>query len=138
MSTVRKNGKAFDSGDVVVVMLGAEVEEVSEISYSTKQEHQVNHALANDAKSWSAGKISHTASMTISMVDAAAIEKAAGGNLLTIKPFDINVTFTNEYNDIVNDTITAKFQKQGREINGDMGLVYQYDLFVLNISYNNV
>ena len=136
MSTVIKNKKAYDSGDVNVFINGIPVN-VTEISYESEQEHQVNHTLRNDASSWSMGKKTHTATIGLMMEDAVVLEDAADGDLLKVKPFDINVTYVNEYNKIVNDTITAKFMKQGREVSGDMGLQKQYDLFVLSIKYNN-
>ncbi|WP_136464940.1 hypothetical protein [Flagellimonas onchidii] len=136
MANVIKNKKAYDSGDVDVFINGVPID-IMEITYDTEQEHQLNHTLKNDATSWSQGKKTHTASVTLMMHDAVALEYAAGGDLLSIKPFDINVSFVNDYNEIVNDTITAKFMKQGREVTGDMGLNKQYDLFVLDIKYNN-
>lgn len=136
MPTVIRNSKAYDSGDVDVTINGIPLD-VTEISYNTEQEHQLNHTLPNKATSWSMGKITHEATMTVMMHDIAPIERAAGGSLLSIKPFDINVTFINEYNVPVNDTIIAKFQNQGREVTGDMGLNKQYTLFVLDIIPNN-
>lgn len=136
MGNVIKNKKAYDSGDVDVFINGEPVD-VMEITYDTDQEHQLNHTLKNDASSWSWGKKTHTASITLMMHDAVTLEKSANGDLLSVKPFDINVSFVNEYSDIINDTITCKFAKQGREVTGDMGLNKQYDLFVLGIEYNN-
>lgn len=136
MASVIKNKKAYDSGDVNVFINGIPIN-VTEISYETEQEHQVNHTLHNDASSWSRGKKTHTGSIGLMMEDAVVLEDAANGDLIGIQPFDINVTYTNEFNKIVNDTITAKFMKQGREVTGDMGLQKQYDLFVLDIKYNN-
>jgi hypothetical protein len=139
MSLIKRNGKAYDSGDVTIAMFGSISYEVTEMSYNTEQEHQKNYALgSNKAASWSAGKIDHTATMTLRLASASAIEKAAGGDLLKIKPFDINVTFINENNDIINDTITAKFMNQGRDVSGDMDLKKQFNLFVLDIDHNNV
>ncbi|WP_027391782.1 hypothetical protein [Aquimarina latercula] len=136
MANVIKNNKAYDSGDVDV-FIGTEAIDVVEISYDSEQEHQLNHTLKNDASSWSRGKKTHTASITLMMHDAVLLERAADGDLLKVKPFDISITFANEYNEVVNDTITCKFMKQGREVTGDMGLNKQYDLFVLGIQYNN-
>lgn len=136
MANVIKDKKAYDSGDVDV-FIGGEPIDIKEITYETEQEHQLNHTLKNSATSWSMGKKTHTASITLMMEDAVVLEKAAGGDLLAIKPFDINVSFVNDYNEVINDTITAKFMKQGREVTGDMGLNKQYDLFVLDIKYNN-
>lgn len=138
MSTIRKNGKQYDSGDVEVAIMGILEEEVLDITYDTNQEHQLNHSLRNKATSWSMGKISPQASITLYMTAASKLEKAAGGSLLNIKPFYINVSFVNEFNDIVNDTLLVKFQSQGRTVNGQMGLSQQYQLFAMDIDYNNV
>ncbi len=137
MAQIITNKKAYDSADVDVFINGIPIN-VKEITYESEQEHQVNHTLKPDATSWSRGKKTHTASITLMMEDAIQLEDAAGGNLLDIKPFAINVTYVNEYNKVVNDTIIAKFQKTGREVTGDMGLNKQYDLFVLGIEYNNL
>jgi hypothetical protein len=138
MSRIIKNGKAYDGGDVKIAMFGSLNYEVTEISYDTEQEHQMNHSLgSNKGSSWSMGKIENNGSMTIRLASSSAIEKAVGGDILKIKPFDINVTFLNEYNDIINDTVTAKFTKQGRNVDGGMDVKMQYPLFVLDVDYNN-
>ena len=67
-----------------------------------------------------------------------SLENACNGDLLNIKPFPINVTLVDGYNQIVNDTILAKFQSQGRTVNTEMGLSKQYELFVLEVTYNRV
>jgi len=136
MATIRKNGKAYDSGDVQIVFDGEIIDEVKEISYSTEQEHQLNHSLANKATSWSMGKITNKATITLYMPAIVALEKKAGGDLLKKSPFDIQVTYVSEDNDIVNDKITAKFQSQGRDVTGEMGLSKQFELFVLDIAYH--
>jgi len=138
MPVINRNGKAYDSGDVVVTMFGRNDYEITEISYSTEQEHQPNHSLgSNDSTSYSMGKKTNSATITFRLASMSIIEKAAGGNILRIKPFTINVTILNEDNDIINDTIVAKFQSQGRDISGDMDLKKQCTLFVLSINFNN-
>ena len=134
MTRVIKNNKGYDSGDVEVFING-QLTSVSQIEYSTEQEHQLNYSLANEPTSWSRGKKSYSATITMLMEDVVDLERAAKGDLLAVKPFDINVSYVNEFNDLVNDTITAKFKNQGREVTGDMGLNKQYELFVLDIKY---
>jgi hypothetical protein len=135
---IRRDGKAYDGADATITALGNVWEEVVSIEYNTTMEHQKNYTLGmNDASSWSMGKKDHTGSITMMMNQAVQIENACKGDLLRIKPFTINVTFVNEYNQIVNDTVQAKFQSQGREVNTEMGLNKQYELFVLGVEYNN-
>lgn len=139
MGLIKKNGRAFDSGDVTVTMFGRTDYEVTEITYNTEQEHQPNHSLgSNKQTSFSMGKVSNTGTITMRLASAAAIEKASGGDLLRVKPFPINVSYVNDDNDIVNDTILAKFQSQGRDVGGDMDLKKQYTLFIIDVDYNNV
>lgn len=136
MSTIIRNSKAYDSGDVDVSVNGIPLD-VVEITYDTEQAHQLNYTLKNDATSWSQGQKTPSCTMTVMMHDITPLEQSAGGDLLAIRPFDINVTFINEFNVPVNDTIVAKFQNQGRDVTGDMGLNKQYTLFVLGIKFNN-
>jgi hypothetical protein len=139
MSTILRNGKAYDSGDVVIAMFSSLSYEVLSIEYNTEQEHQRNHSLgSNEGTSYSMGKIDHNGSITLRLASGSNIEKAANGNLLRIKPFDINVTIVNDDNDIINDTLTVKFQDQGRTIDGEMDITKQHTLFVLGVKYNNV
>lgn len=136
---VRKNGKTFDSGDATIFIDGIPFPEVAEITYSTNQEHQVNYSLANKATSWSRGKVEHTGTIKIYMSGVVALERKAPGRILAnLKPFDINVTYVNEDNIIVNDKITCKFKGQGREVSGEMGLAQSFELLILDIKYQNI
>ena len=137
MSRINRNGKAYDSADVFVQINGVPIE-VKTLEYSNEQEHQLNHTLGQKATSWSRGKITPSASMTLMMADVAPLELASGGDLLSIKPFTITVEFVNEYNLVVVDKIIAKFKTEGRNVTGDMGLENQYDLFALDVQLNIV
>lgn len=131
MSRINRNGKAYDSADVRVQINGMPIE-VKSISYGNEQEHQLNYGLGSYATSWSMGKITPSASMTVAMHHITPLERVSGG-LLKIKPFTITVEFVNEYNEIIVDKIIAKFKNEGREVTGDMGLEKQYELFALSV-----
>ncbi|MGP1479318.1 MAG: hypothetical protein ACTTJI_06495 [Capnocytophaga sp.] len=131
MADINRNGKAYDSADVRVQINGIPIN-VSSISYGNAQEHQLNHTLGAKATSFSMGKITPSASMTVPMHEIAPLERVSGG-LLKIKPFTITVEFVNEFNEIVVDKIIAKFKDEGRNITGNMGLEKQYDLFALSV-----
>lgn len=128
---INRNGKAYDSADVKVQINGLPIE-VKSISYGNEQEHQLNYGLNPHPTSWSMGKITPSASMTVAMHNITPLERVSGG-LLKIKPFTITVEFVNEYNEIIVDKIIAKFKNEGREVTGDMGLEKQYDLFALSV-----
>jgi hypothetical protein len=139
MSIIRKNGKAYSAGDVHVSIFGSIDYEITEISYSKKQAHTANYSLGSkDPTSYSAGNNTYEASMTMRLKSIAMLEKAAGGDLLRIKPFDINVTFTDDENQMINDTLTVKFADTGRNIGSDDDMKQQFTLFCLDIKYNNM
>lgn len=135
MSEAIRNNKAYDSADVKVQINGVPIE-VKSITYGNEQEHQLNHTLGSEATSWSVGKKTPSASITLMAADAVPLEIAAGGDLLSIKPFTITVELVNDYNIVVVDKIIAKFKSDGREVTGDMGLEKQYDLFALSVKLN--
>ncbi|MDE5525693.1 hypothetical protein [Elizabethkingia meningoseptica] len=135
MSDILVNGKAYDSVDVGVQMNGVPLN-VKSLSYGNEQEHQLNHTMSINATSWSHGKKTPSASMTVMMADILPIELAAGGDILKIKPFVITTEYINEYNMIVVDRIVAKFKSDGRDVTGDMGLEKQYELFALKVDLN--
>ncbi len=136
MSKITRNGKAYDSADVKVEINGVPLE-VKSISYGNEQAHQLNYGLGKSPTSWSAGKITPKASITITQDNLTPLEYAAENqSLLNIKPFLIAVQFVNDYQKIIVDKITAKFQDEGRDVTGDMGLEKQFELFALEVDLN--
>ncbi|CAA0152865.1 hypothetical protein [Tenacibaculum maritimum] len=135
MASITRNGKAYDSADVKVQINGVPIE-VSKVTYSNEGEHQLNYSLGKHPTSWSQGKITPSASMGLAMHDVTPLERASGGSILNLKPFVITVEFVNEYNAIIVDKIIAKFQSEGRDVSGDMGLEQEYDLFALSVKLN--
>lgn len=136
MADIIRNGKAYDSVDVKVQINGIPIE-VTSLTYGNEKEHQLNHTLGENATSWSWGKKKPNAKMGIMMHDIVPLETASKGNsIINIKPFTMTVEFVNEFNLIVVDKIVAKFQSEGREITGDMGLKMDYDLFALSVKLN--
>jgi len=141
MAQITKNGKAYDSADVIITLLGNVPNEVYDLKYGSSDEHQLNYTIGSkEANSWSQGKRSHEGTITIGMADQVAIEQAAKKSgyktLMDVPPFDLIVNFLNAYNQEVTDVITCKFMNNGREIGGDMALRYQFNLFVLSINYS--
>ncbi|NLN33885.1 MAG: hypothetical protein GX159_09880 [Flavobacteriaceae bacterium] len=137
MATIIRNGKAYDSGDATAYINGVEIE-LTDISYGNEQEKQLNHTLKNKATSWSRGKITPSCTMGIMMHDIAPLEKAAAsvGGLLNVKPFDVVIVFANEFNEVVQDTLLLQFQREGREVTGEMGLKLSYEMFAMEVNLN--
>lgn len=136
-SEIIRNGKAYDSGDVDVAIDGVMFPGVAKIVYEIAQEHQKNFSLKNRGTSWSKGKINETGSLELYMEDAVELQKkSAGRSLVDLKPFYTIVTFTNEENEVITDRIYWKFQKDGRSVDGSMGLKMEYEMFVIGIWLN--
>ena len=84
------------------------------------------------------GKKKHKCTLGLRLRSISEIEKAAGGNLLAIKPFNIVVTFVDEENEIIVDVIKCKFQSQGREVGDKDDIKREFEMFVTKIDYNVV
>lgn len=136
MGKITRNGKAYDSVDFTATLKGVPIE-VTSAKYGNEQEHQLNWTLGQDPTSWSAGKRTPNCTLGFMMHDIVPIEMAAkGGSILDIKPFWVIMTFTNEFNIIVVDKVLVKFQSEGREVTGDMGLKMEYPMFALDVKLN--
>lgn len=137
MSTINKNGKSYASADVQVSMFGSIDYEVTKLSYSVSQSNTANYSLGSASPtSYSMGKKTYTAEMTIAVKSLARIEKAAGGDLLSIKPFPIVVTYVDDENEIIKDTLLVKFAKQGKAAELDKDVETSIELFCLDIKFN--
>lgn len=137
MAVISRQGKTYDDADVQIAMLGSIDYEVTKISYSTEQAHTANYSLgSHDPSSYSKGKKTHKCTLGLRLKSISEIEKAAGGRLLNIKPFNIIVTYVDEENEIIVDVIKCKFQSQGREAGDDADMKKEFDMFTLDIQYN--
>jgi len=136
MPQITRNGKAYDSADCEAFVNGVPLE-ITSANYGNEQEHQLNWTLGQNASSWSRGKRTPSCTIGIMMHDIVPIELAAkGGSILDIPPFYIIFTFTNEFNVIVTDKVLVKFQNEGREVTGEMGLKKEYTMFALDVKLN--
>lgn len=139
MAVISRNGKTYDNASVQIAMLGSIDYEVTKLEYGTKQDHKANYALgSHKPSSYSVGKISNTCKLGLRLKSISEIEKAAGGSLLRIKPFDIIVVFVDDENEIITDVVKCKFQEQGRDLDGDGDgdIKKEFDMFCLDVQYN--
>lgn len=135
MAQITRNSKSYDSADVEIFIEGV-ITEVTSVTYGNEEENQLNYTLGKKATSWSSGKITPSCSMGFMMHDIVPIEAASGGSILNLKPFNVVVTFTNEFNQIITDKLLVKFQNEGREVTGEMGLKKEYTMFALEVNLN--
>lgn len=136
-TVISRNGKTLSGGDVQIAMLGSIDYEVTKIDYSVDQAHKLNYALgSNKPTSYSMGKITPKCSLGLRLKSISALEKAAGGSLLDIKPFKIVVTFVDEENEIITDIITVKFKEQKRAVEDEEDIKADFEMFCLDVSFN--
>jgi hypothetical protein len=136
-TVISRNGKTFSGGDVTIAMLGSIDYEVTKIDYEVKQDHKLNFSLGSDKPtSYSKGKKTPSCTLGLRLKSVSALEKAAGGDLLSIKPFDIVVVFVDDENEIITDVIKAKFQEQKREVGDEDDIKAEFEMFCLDIEFN--
>jgi hypothetical protein len=83
------------------------------------------------------GKKEYTCTLGMRLASIAQLEKAAGGSLLDIKPFNIIVTYVNDENEIITDRLLVKFKEQGRSVSSDdEDGVKEFEMFCLGIEFN--
>jgi hypothetical protein len=131
------NKQSYESGNVVIAIFGSIYYEVTKIDYSVKENTTPNYSIGSkDPTSWSTGNREYSASISIRLQSIFDLEKAAGGNLLDIKPFDIVVTYVNDNNEIVVDKLKVKFTSQGRSLGNEGDIVFGFDLMCFGIDFN--
>ncbi|MBO7438251.1 MAG: hypothetical protein J6U21_01075 [Bacteroidales bacterium] len=133
-----KNGQTISAGDVQISVLGDLNMEVTKLSYGVKQSHKPNYSIGSvNPTSYSVGKKEYTCTLGLRFSSIQSLEKAAGGSLLDIKPFNIVATYVNEENEIVTDRLLVKFTDQGREVTQDSeDIVKEFEMFCLGIEFN--
>ena len=133
-----KNGQTIGAGDVQISVFGDLNMEVTKLSYGVKQSHKSNYSLGSvNPTSYSVGKKEYSCTLGLRFSSITSLEKAAGGSLLEIKPFNIIATYVNEENEIVTDRMLVKFADQGREITTDSeDVTREFEMFCLGIEFN--
>lgn len=134
---ITRNGKAYSDADVSIAILGSIDYEVTKLEYSVEQTHEAQYSIgSNKPTSYRMGRKTYNCTLGLRLRSIAAIEKAAGGSLLDIKPFPIIVSFVDDENEMITDIITAKFADQGRSIGDDDELKREFSMFCTNIEFN--
>jgi hypothetical protein len=137
MSIISRNGKSYGNADVQIAMFGSIDYEVTKITYGVKQAHTANYSLgSNDPSSYSMGKKEYSCTLGLRLKSFSELEKAAGGDLMKIKPFNIAVTFVDDENEIIVDVIKAKFTSQGRDVGDSDDITRDFEMFCLGIDFN--
>ena len=135
-AVITRNGKAYDGGDVRFQIDGVDYYGVKEATYGNEQEHQLNFSGRNEATSWSRGKKTPGFSFTLEMADVIALEERFGNDFLKVPPFTVTAVLGDEFNTTVTDRCLVKFKNNGRDLNGEMNLAKQFEMFALKVELN--
>ncbi|MDD2345193.1 MAG: hypothetical protein RBS19_03265 [Bacteroidales bacterium] len=137
MARVVRMGEVYSAGDVVVTVAGMHDVNPSSIEYNSQNAHEYSRGLKREPRGWRMGAEEMTCKITLPLDVIAGFEKIApGGKLAKLRPFPISVVIFNAENEMIEDYVLAKFQGNGRNISPDSELEYDYDLFVLDMSFN--
>ena len=130
-------GEVYSSGDVIVTVAGMFDVNPSGIEYGFKYAHEYQKGIKRDPRGWRMGAKEMESKMTLPLDVIAEFEKVApGGDIAKIRPFPINVIFTNSENEIIHDLVIAKFTGNKRNVTGDGELENEYELFTLDVKLN--
>jgi len=138
MSKILINGQAYSWSQIKINILGRQVNGVTKISYSDKEEMQNNYGAGNRPVSRSYGKIECEAAVELYMEEIEALQKAtATGRLQDIPEFDIVVSYQPNAGRIVNHTLhNARFMENGREPGtDDMAIKKEIPILISHISW---
>ena len=131
------NGRAYDFTQIVVKILGASISSVSAINYTEEQEKVNNYGAGSRPVSRGKGAITASASITMSMNDVEAIRDViSDGSLLSLEPFDIQVSYLNAQKVVTHVLKNCEFTADGVEASqGDTDISRSFDLVVSHIKY---
>jgi len=123
MSRIRRMGEVYSSGDVIVTLAGLFDANPSAIEYGYEYAHEYAKGISPK--------------ITLPLDVVAEFEKIApNGDIAKIRPFPINITFTNAENEIIHDLVIAKFKGNKRSVTNDGELENEYELFTLDVQLN--
>lgn len=132
------NGTAYAHSDIVLVILGIPIIEVTEISYSDMQDITLNYATGNEPTSRGFGQVNPTASITIAKKEFDKIRLAApNGKIQNIPDFPIGVNYATEQGDFTKDRLN-RVRFKGQDVSSSQGnsnIYVTLELSVASISY---
>lgn len=132
------NGEEYSWAHIRCCINGVQVIGITAISYGDKQDVQNNYGAGRHPVSFSKGRITPSAKITLYMSEVVAIvARAANGRLQDIAPFDIEVVYMPENGLIVTDRIrNARFTENKRDWKeGDMNQQVELELLPSHIDF---
>lgn len=125
------NGQTYDWNSITCLIAGIPVMGITAIKYGDKQETKNNYGAGRQPVSYSKGRITASASMTLYMEEVEALQAAApGGRLHDLAPFDIVVAYLPPNGIVVTHVIKGcRFSTNDRDWKeGDMAGTVPFEL----------
>lgn len=139
MSQVLINGRSYGWASISVKLLGRTVEGITAISYTTRRNKTNNNGRGGVPVSRGRGSKEYEASMTLEMKEVRAIIAGLpkGKDLTDIAPFEVVVSYQDDANVIVNDTLhNFEFTEHPQTAaEGDTSIVMELPGIISGISY---
>ncbi|GAF93645.1 unnamed protein product [marine sediment metagenome] len=131
------NGRAYDYVDIQVSILGAELNGVTEVNYTSTQEKVNNFGTGVFPTSRGRAARDTAGSIGLSMNEVEALREIAPlGNLLDIPAFDIVVVFGNVQAPQTHIVKNCEFLSDGTETSqGDTSVNRVYDFVASHVQY---
>ena len=132
MLPVLINGYNYDWGSIIVTLNGVPVAGLKEVNYNEQQEIINHYGAGRYPVSRSKGRVTATASITLTADEVEALQKASlTGRLQDIPPFDITITYIKTTQNIVTHVLrdcqivsnTRKVKENDSEIQVVLNLV---------------
>lgn len=131
---------AFGWKDIDAMIAGDMPTEIKEITYKKTVAKQNNYGKGSEPTSRSRGNKEYEGNIIMSMAEVVALRKAAGPGKdeTDIAPFDIPVTYTNESNGIVIDTIRGVefLEAVGGGAQNDLEILHEMPIIFSKIDFN--
>lgn len=95
------NGTLYSYANIQVIMLGAKVDGIIKISYDRTLKADPVYASGQEIYGYGYGNYTYTASIELLTEEWRKISLAAGGNPLSLAPFNISILFLPSENGII-------------------------------------
>ncbi len=132
------NGRAYDYVDIQLSILGAQLNGITEVNYTSEQEKVNNFGTGFYPVSRGHGARDSSGSLGINMNEVEALRNVApGGDLLDLPAFDIVIVFGNVQNPKTHVVKNCEFLNDGVEAaQGDTAINRSFDFVASHIQYN--
>jgi len=141
MAENQYNTEEYAWSDIKVVMLGREVTGIRAVKYGSKWEKTPGYAAGNEPRFMERKNKSYSCEIKLLQSELEAIITAAGGDPLSIPPFDVVIAFVPQVGlpvvtDVVKRAEFDNFEKDSKQ--GDGSHEITMGIQCLKIQYNTV